>query len=193
MLSRFANPNVFQHDLLLGNRTCGWPAHMFVCLLACVSQCVRACVCLNECACMCFPTLQIRGAGLWNTLCVCLHTSVFTLGVTVCCAHNMSRWLNICQSGFWPGAPSGTPSLSVFSERPPRSLAACASVWEQRGLSEQTLPLRVFQHIRAALVKFAGRALPPSLPLVPPALGNGTTSFSFQNEGNEAQAGRVSK
>lgn len=54
-------------------------------------------------------------------------------------------------------------------------------------------PLRVFQHIRAALVKFAGRALPPSLPLVPPALGNGTTSFSFQNEGNEAQAGRVSK
>lgn len=41
------------------------------------------------------------------------------------------------------------------------------SVWEQTGLSEQNLQLRVFQHVQALLVKLAGykHGLSPSLAL----------------------------
>lgn len=77
------------------------------------------------------------------------------------------------------------------------ALAAPASVWEQCGLSEQTLLLRVFQHVRAALVKIANGALRSPAPH--PLQGSGqqddirqfVTSFFFLKKENKAEENKT--
>lgn len=108
--------------------------------------------------------------------CMCLHTSVFTLAVTVCCAHNMSRWLNICQSGFWPGAPSGTRLLShLVSGRRAHSPCECVrTAWPFRTNS----PAQSISTCPSSARKERWRH-PPSPHTIFLALGNRMTPLSL--------------
>lgn len=84
--------NVFQQSLLLGNRACGWPAHMFVCLCVWVQEhvCVCVSVCVSARACV-FPHCEFRRRFMKHPVCtrvcVCVfaHVCVYARSDSVLC------------------------------------------------------------------------------------------------------------